>query len=56
MLANTTFDMAAAIGTGITGIQEQVMAILAVVAPAAIVITGAFIGLRMALKAFRKIG
>jgi chromate transport protein ChrA len=50
------FDMATAIGTALTGIQSDVLGIVAVVAPVVLAITGAFIGLRMAVRAFRKVG
>jgi hypothetical protein len=54
--STSTLDMAAIVAESLTGIQSEVLSIIAVVAPVAFIITASFIGLRMALRAFRRVG
>lgn len=50
------FNLLTVVTEGVTGIQGQVMSILPVVGAAALAIVGGFIGIRLAIRAFRAIG
>ncbi len=54
-LAADGMDISAAIGTGLTDIQATAMDAIGAVAPVAIAIAGAVIGVRVALRAFRSL-
>lgn len=55
-VATPTLNLVTVVTEGVTNIQDQVMSLLPVVGGAAIVIVGGFLGIRLAIRAFRQIG
>ncbi len=53
--AADTVDVTGALTTGIAEIQTQAMSAISAVAPVAIAITGAVLGVRIGIRAFRSI-
>jgi xanthosine utilization system XapX-like protein len=49
------FDVGAAIGTGVTEIQTTAMGAIGAVAPVAIAIVGAILGVKIGIRAFRSL-